>query len=111
MFYDRIAKMAKRLITLRGTSMEIESVPAGVATSGKIVYIRPDKKRADTPLSPSNLTTAVQRRAYFFLEDDSILEVERGCRITSNNRTMTIEKLEPIAPNDVLIVYECLLEV
>ncbi len=111
MFYERITKMAKRLIALRGTDMLVESIPAGFSATGKIIYIKPDKKREDTTLSIGNITTAVQRRAYFYLSDNTDMEIERGYRITSNARSMTIEKLEPIAPNDILIVYECLLEV
>jgi hypothetical protein len=109
--YDKAYALAKKMITKFGTTMKITSLDGLGIYDGIIVYLRPDRKRDDMALDKMYLTNSNQRRAYFQLLVRGIFEPERGCIITSGDKSMTIDTLRAIAPANKTVVYECLLEV
>lgn len=114
-FYDEMYEVAKELLSKPeegfGTTGTLTALDGTTTYDIRIAYLKPDRKRDFMPLSGSMITDSNQRRAYFQFVIRDVFVPERGCRITSNGKTMTIHSFKPISPADETVVYECLLEV
>jgi hypothetical protein len=114
-FYDEMYEVARELLSNPpegfGTEMVLTALDGTTTYSGRVAYLKPDRKRVDMPMETRMITNSNQRRAFFQFVTRDIFVPERGCRITSNGKTMTIHSVKPISPADEIVVYECLLEV
>ena len=110
-FYQRMReKVAWKLLAKFGVSMTYTSLDGETTATGKVAFFKPDRKREDESLEREYLTESNQKGAYFLLDDRGLVP-ERGATITSGESTRVIHSVEPIAPANITVIYECLLEV